>query len=143
MSNSNFAKTIEIVKTPHGDAPEWVRRAWIGCQFPVAARECGHVAQYVHSVMPQPRRGLLKATDYLAMSEEERNKLAPQKVAGYSVRQDVALKALAEISPAAHIFWKSLGFPKGGEDENCFRFETEACRVVEFYSHEELARPAP
>lgn len=64
---SSIAKIIEITSVPHGDAPLWVRGAWVGCVLPCASLECGHVPQYVESVLPRKRKGQLTAAEYMAL----------------------------------------------------------------------------
>jgi len=135
-----IARTIEVVSLPHGDAPAWVRGAWIGCRFPTARAECGHVPEYVYSVLPATRKGLISAAEYLALPESERAKFT-QKVAGFSVLQDVALQVLEKRRPDAAAWWRRQGFPKTDPDRNCFRFKREEVMVVDVHSHDAKLGP--
>lgn len=137
--SSCIARTIEVISVPHGDAPAWVRAAWVGCRFPTSSCECGHIPQYVTSVLPSEHKGLIPATEYLANPE----KYAPQKIDGYSIDQAVALEVLEKRNPKAAAWWRNLGFPKKGADENAFRFKLEEVLVVDTYSHDELMKRGP
>lgn len=130
----HIAKTIEITADEvHGDAPLWVRRSWKGCRFPTASLECGHVPQYVMSVLPATRQGLMSAEEFLARSPDE-------KIAGYDVHTDVALQVLECHAPQAADWFYALGYPKDG----CgFRFKREEVSVVETYTEEELHKFGP
>jgi hypothetical protein len=110
-----LVKTIEIIALPHGEAPEDVRRGWIGCILPCEP-ECGHVPIYVGGILSGP---------------------SLEKIAGFSVRQDVALQILAQHSPASAAWFHNHGFPREGES---FRFKHEEVSIVETLPIEEVSK---
>ncbi|MDB5225255.1 MAG: hypothetical protein JWL87_207 [Candidatus Adlerbacteria bacterium] len=128
-----IARIIKIIELPHGDAPEWVRRGWIGCEIPCKGLECGHIPVYVHSVVPRLTRGPLTVPEFLALPKE-------QKIDGYTVNQADALMALEAHNPAAAKWWKDHGFPKKGKGKDGFRFKLSEVKVVEAYTEEELMK---
>jgi hypothetical protein len=115
---------IEITALPHGDAPEWVRQAWVGCVLPCIADECGHIPKYVESVLPRTHKGPLKASDILANPD----KFKTLKIAGFDVPQDIALQVLAVHSPQAAQWFEQQGFPR---EDKCFRFKHEEVTVLQ------------
>ena len=115
---STIARTIEVHSLPHGDAPGWVRWAWVGCTLPCEP-ECGHVPQYVGGVLSGPRL---------------------EKIDGFSVPQDKALEILAARSPKAAAWFRDHGFPR---PKQCFRFKRKEVMVVETYSDEEASKLGP
>ncbi len=132
-----IAKVIEVVKMPHGNAPESVRKAWVGCRFPTDALECGHVPQYVKPVVPSGRTGPIPAAEYLATPAADR---PPWKVNGFSVNQAVAIEELAKRDLVAAQWFKDRGYPlKGGG----FRFELDAVKIIEYYTSDELMKLGP
>ncbi len=68
---------IRIVKTPKGEAPLWVRQAWIGCEIPL----------------------LGISTDARGLWTRARAKQ------GYAVRALDAFSALVDINPEANKWW--------------------------------------
>jgi hypothetical protein len=109
---SSLAKTIKIVAIPDGEAPEEVRRGWLGCILPCEP-ECGHVPMYIEGVLSGPKL---------------------EKVAGFSVPQEKALAILEQQTPAAAAWFREHGFPR---DNKCFRFRREETEVTETYTAEE------
>ncbi len=47
--------SIRIVKTPPGQAPQWVREAWIGVEIPLPRQEGGGVSMGVRGGSPDSR----------------------------------------------------------------------------------------
>ena len=84
---------IRITKMPAGDAPESVRKAWVGLVLP-----CMPVAGsvLVHGALQAP------ATD---LRERE----------GYIVPQAAALRVLRQHSSVAYTWWVRHGYPKYGK----------------------------
>lgn len=115
----SIPKMIEVVTIPHGEAPEEVRRGWIGCVMPCEP-ECGHVPVYVEGVLSGP--SLLV------------------KVAGFSISQEVALAVLEQKAPQAAEWFRQHGFP---HPDKCFRFKDEEVRVVAAYAPEEELKLGP
>ena len=69
--------SIRIVKTPEGEAPLWVRQAWIGCEMPLMGT----------------------ATDPVGLF----SRVPVQD--GYCVKGGDAISALLDISPRARGWW--------------------------------------
>ncbi len=91
---------VMIIKIPQGEAPEWVRKAWIGLTLPCSG-------------MTLSSSGVLSG----AIVEDGE---------GYRVPQQAACEILAKEQPAAAQWWKDHGYPKPGrafvfyEDEVLF-----------------------
>jgi hypothetical protein len=101
------ASKIRIVSIPQGEAPQWVRHAWIGCELPCILDTCGHVPVPVVGVHTRSFRG---------------------SIAGFSVDQRVALEILHQHNPNAAAWFGDHGYPRAGER---FLFKTECCEVLE------------
>src|SRR3989338_11179356 len=101
----SIAKIIQITTTPHSAAPETVRRGWIECILPTWGFECGHCPEYVESVLPSTRKGLLTAAEFIALSKQ--GAFEDEKIDGFSVLQEIALSVLAGHSlEAAQWFYE-------------------------------------
>lgn len=74
---------IHITNRPDGEAPEWVRKAWIGLFLPLAYETSN------------TGRGVLT------------HELSPQRGVKYAVEYEVALQRLAEVSVEAAQWWKN------------------------------------
>src|SRR3989338_7326552 len=87
--------TIRIIRTPWGDAPDWVREAWIGLDLPVAV-----------DIPENPR-----------MATVQTNSPLPQpRVATASVYFDQAIAALEPGHPDAANWWRELACRRPGLD---------------------------
>lgn len=82
---------IMIIKVPRGEAPEWVRRAWVGLVLPCSG------------VLSGPGVGVLTG------------KPSNHGKKTYRAPQDAALKILAQTEPEAVDWWRALGYPKQGK----------------------------
>ena len=102
---SDTIRQIRIIKVPRGNAPEWVRQAWVGCVLP----DLGPPAN-------GRSFGLLTRT--------------PRNAQGAScVPMQIALEILAEKSPdAATWFRDTLG--QGRITSDKFVFQPDECEVV-------------
>lgn len=110
MSSTRSSDTsggiILIIKIPAGEAPKWVRKAWLGLELPCdpfsglpdSGQECGVITNSV-----VPRRD------------------------GYSVLQKEAIAILERKRPKAAKWWKDHGFPKTGE---YFSFDTDEAEII-------------
>lgn len=74
---------IEIIFTPAGQAPEWVRKEWVGLEFPVKDI----------SVEEHPMTGVLGGEP------------KPENINGYPVDTKLAVEILAAKSPEAAEWW--------------------------------------
>lgn len=119
-------KIIEIVSLPHGAAPEWVRREWIGCELPCEP-ECGHIPVYAESVLKQPRDRPMTAAEFMAEP-------LPEKIDGFSVHMTIALQVLSMHCPLAADWFERNGYPL---KDKCFRFRLSEVKVLARYGHDE------
>jgi hypothetical protein len=76
---------IRIVAAPPGEAPDHIRRAWIGLELPVANGQIGPC--------PQPAQGVLSGQDEAPCS-------------GYAVDGRQAVALLAAQAPEAAAWWR-------------------------------------
>jgi hypothetical protein len=84
---------IRIVKTPAGEAPLEIRKAWVGLVLP-----CDPFFGYPDSA--DPERGVVSG------KAELRNR------PGFSVEQDAAIAILERHAPEAAEWWRGFGFPR-------------------------------
>lgn len=115
---SDIVAMIRITRLPEGEAPEWVRQASVGYEFP-----CASIVGYP----PNPTRGVL------SLKEHERNRY------GYTVSQKEFLNILGKDFPEVVAWWQSKGFPKTNPDEENFFFdESEAMLVQGVVKHQKI-----
>lgn len=108
---------IKIVRVPEGEAPEWVRAAWVGHVLP-----CDPFVGYAQT----------RDKGVVSLRETTRNKRS------YAVPQKEALQILRNSSPNAAAWWRIHGFPKDTPGEDRFSFaESEAVVVQGIVSHQE------
>jgi len=110
---------IRIVRRPEGEAPEWVRDAWIGVEIPLLCPE--PVSTFGFGVVSGPKHIVL---DWL-LSLIGRAK----PVAGFVVAADAAVACLAEREPAAANWWRteaSYSVRPGAR----FIFDAPACERI-------------
>lgn len=82
---------IRVIRVPEGEAPQWVRRAWVGTVLP-----CDPVAGWP----PCPLRGVLSGKP-----------LPPQLV--FAVPHQRALRILLDFKQQdAYRYWRLLGYPQ-------------------------------
>jgi len=109
--------TVEIVATPAGEAPLWVREAWVGMTLPLS---------------PGPNGGEYRVMGVLSMGRRRsllgRLLLGPvrRRVTGYRVPSREAVGLLADHHADAAAWWRS-----NVECAVCgdFLFDAPACRV--------------
>jgi len=104
-------KKIRIVSIPKGEAPEWVREAWIGLEIPIVKEE----PEGAWSIGPITRR--------------------PYTHGGYWVQRNLALKFLLKKNLEAFQWWLDLIEKQEGtilsSSERLFLFDTGCCEVIE------------
>ncbi|KQY62310.1 MULTISPECIES: hypothetical protein [unclassified Brevundimonas] len=88
---------IRIVRRPAGEAPEWVRDAWIGIEIPLLVAE--PVSTSGFGVLTGPKNIVLDW--FLCLAGRAK------PVAGYVVAADTAVACLAEHAPAAADWWRT------------------------------------
>lgn len=63
---------IKIVRLPKGEAPEEVRKAWVGCKLPITDFAEFHLAEEVLSRKPRLKKGFfVHALSALAILKEK------------------------------------------------------------------------
>ncbi len=109
---------IKIVQVPDGEAPEEVRRAWVGMVLPC---------------LPLVGYGAHREKGAVSLQENAYNRY------GYAVPQKEALEKLAEKHPEAARWWKSQGFPKEADGQDYFSFsEMEVKEFVGTFVHQKI-----
>ena len=96
---------LRIVQTPPGEAPEEIRRAWVGAELPLRRHEIEPGAHMSEGILS--RNGLVTAT-------------------GYSVDGRAAIKVLASHAPEAAAWWRKNA-PHVLERGYRFLFSPEVC----------------
>jgi len=90
---------IRIVRRPDGEAPEWVRDAWIGVEIPLLIAE--PVSTFGFGVLTGPKNIALDW--FLGLIGRAK------PVAGYVVAADTAVACLMERAPDAADWWRTRG----------------------------------
>ncbi|MEG3143503.1 hypothetical protein U1839_02455 [Sphingomonas sp. RT2P30] len=85
---------IKIVRRPVGDAPDWVRDAWIGLSLPLAVKRKRRWRGV--GVLSGPRHWLSQLWDPVKAS----------KIEGYLVNAKTAVDHLADHRPDAAAWWR-------------------------------------
>ena len=90
---------IRIKSIPPGEAPEDVRRAWIGLELPVPPRFAGRTRGLGVGVLSGPKSwfGILLATLFGQARRQD----------GYVVEASVAVNLLAVRAPEAAAWWRT------------------------------------
>jgi len=109
---------ITIVKRPIGEAPDWVREAWIGLTFPVIGDKQRMSA---YGVLTRPRNWLAQVWANLTGKSFE--------MTGYLVNARLAVDVLAERHPEAAAWWRTH-VPEELDGERQFLFDADACAEV-------------
>ena len=106
---------IKIVQTPVGEAPLWVREAWIGLTLPVLG-EKQHMSAY--GVLTAPRNWFSQVWAHLSGKSIE--------MTGYVVDAKFAVDTLAEQNLAAAAWWREH-LPHVLDRQGTFLFDADAC----------------
>jgi len=96
-------KSFRIISPPLGNAPKWVRRQWVGLEFPINKQPAKGV-----------QMGVLGGK--------------PENLNGYQVRFQDAMIALGRKSQAAANWWR-LHSPPGFRGD--LVFDKKVCKAVE------------
>lgn len=105
-----------IIRRPIGEAPEWVRDAWIGLTLPTWQSE--ERSWRTVGVLNGPHNPLLLRWALF------RGRTVP--VSGYAVDAEVAVGLLAQKHPAATQWWRDNA-PKLIVSGRALIFDTDAC----------------
>jgi hypothetical protein len=112
---------VRIIATPPGEAPEEVRRAWVGLELPLAAGETGPRTLPIGGVFTGPRTFLGKLFKLLTGQR--------QYAHGYAIEAPQALVLLAEKAPWAAQWWRKH-VPHCWQPGQVFLFHAEVCAEV-------------
>ena len=111
------AVRIRIVALPPGEAPQWVREAWIGLELPTEAERGVYRAIGVSSG--------LSFLDQLWRSIAGKGEM----IDGYVVEARRAVEILAAANPAAAAWWRQ-NTPQLLAQNRRFIFNKDVCEVV-------------
>ena len=112
---------IRITRTPPGEAPEYIRQAWVGLVLPVHERYAGQQRRLGIGVLTGPRTWLGVLFAMLTGRA--------QRATGYVVDAKTALELLATHAPEAALWWRTHA-PRFLEPGRCFLFAAEGCEEV-------------
>ncbi len=113
---------VRIIDVPPGEAPRWVRRAWVGLVLPLADGEYGPRQLPAVGVLTGPR-GFLGTLWRLLFDP-------PPSAWQYVVDVDEAIDILAEADPEAAAWWEDHAPHLLGRGKK-FGFAEEVCEEVE------------
>ena len=99
---------IKFISRPDGQAPEWVRDAWIGLIVETPGTS-------------NPNEGIMIGVQGGPIEDDDRN------IGGYEVNTKEAVTALEKTNPEAALWWKE-NFPI--EFLNTLVFGKEFCEIV-------------
>lgn len=99
------APRIRVIAVPRGEAPEWIRRAWVGLELPLVRGETQ--PQFLNTVE--------------VLSQE-----AGQPVLGYVVNGKKAIRCLESEAPEAAAWWRENA-PHVLKSDYQLIFPAEAC----------------
>lgn len=113
-------RKIEIVTVPVGEAPLWVREAWIGLTLPLANGRASSRWRSV-GVLTAPRTclGALRALLF-----------SSRRSTGYLVPSAEAIRRLAARNPDAANWWRTHTY-FADDDRARFIFDAPACRLID------------
>lgn len=107
MMSEHATGRIRFIKAPKGQAPDWVREAWIGVTVPC------------YPTIDTPEEGRLFGVD------------DDKPVSSYecvAVPQKEAIEALEQRHPDAAQWWREHGF--GGDSSDPFAFNVESFEII-------------
>lgn len=113
-------KTIRIIARPPGEAPEYVRDAWIGLELPLSGWLFrGRRLYATAGVLSGPRTWAQRLRALLLGGVQWRS--------GYAVKALRAVAILETRNPAAAAWWRT-NCPHLLRSTRAFVFPTEVCR---------------
>jgi hypothetical protein len=89
---------VRIVGVPPGEAPEWVRRCWVGLTLPLATGEMGPRTLRMWGVLSAPRT--LVGSLWRLLTRQYTWEY------GYVVDAARAIQILAHVAPEAAAWWQ-------------------------------------
>lgn len=120
IANTALGMRIKIVRRPIGEAPEWVRDAWIGVTFPTAQDSAKNWKGF--GVLSMPSSALLRVWKMVTGRTT--------RVTGFIVNAQTAVDLLAVTRPAAAEWWRNNA-PELLDGKQRLVFDAEACEVLE------------
>jgi hypothetical protein len=110
---------VDIVQAPAGEAPDWVRQAWVGLRLPLAR---GRASTW---------RGVGVTTGAKTLADRLWDIVRGRtiEVRGYAVDARAAVDILAGSNPAAADWWRANA-PQLLDGRRLFAFDAAACREV-------------
>lgn len=109
---------IRIIQIPEGEAPLWVRKAWVGLTLPCDPI-CGYPSQCGH--LDEAIAGANKERGVLTKQPLKQNRY------GFSVPQAPALIVLKKKSIRAARWWQLKGFP---QHDQYFHFDQSEAEII-------------
>jgi hypothetical protein len=116
---------VRVISRPDGEAPEWVRNAWIGLSLPLV----------VDRQRTWRGLGVLTGPTNILLQRWALMRGRGVALTGYLVNAKVAVDLLETSSPQAAAWWRA-NTPKLLDKGRCFVFQATACEL------EQLAEPA-
>jgi hypothetical protein len=113
------ADLVKIVRLPVGEAPEWVRAAWVGMTLPLVRSDLIEVSTV--GVMTGP-------TTRLGHAWARLTRAAPI-MAGYQVNAKTAVDLLAATAPTSADWWRN-NVPHLLDGQQTFLFDKAACDLA-------------
>lgn len=107
---------IKITQRPAGEAPEWVRDAWIGLSLPTKQPFVRNLPNF--GVLSGPTNSIIQIRDVLLGRA--------RRTSGYIVSAKIAVDLLAQTQPAAAQWWRDNA-PKLLSGKRDFLFDIDAC----------------
>jgi len=115
-------KCIEIIATPPGEAPEEIRKSWIGVVIPLPANAQTVQERAGYGVLTGPRSLLLALLSFLHKTKVKRK--------SYRVSSLDAIEALAKKDHSAAEWWRKNS-PHLMRRHWQLLFAADVCRIVE------------
>jgi hypothetical protein len=111
---------VRIIDVPPGEAPEDVRRAWVGLSLPLADGYAYPMMLPYYGVLTGPRSWVGHAWRTIIGR-------VPQKQACFLVSVDGALRELSAVAPDAARWWRE-NVPAAINAGRTFGFPVEVCQ---------------
>jgi len=115
-------RLLRIEAVPPGEAPEWVRRQWVGLALPLAGGRSSPRSVLTSGVLSGPKSFLASLAALFSGKLVRRS--------GYAVETTAAVAILATKSPEAAAWWRE-NTPQLVRRGRYFVFPYEVGRVVE------------
>ncbi len=123
--------SIRIIRTPAGEAPEEIRKSWVGLILPVAEDEQGRRKRLGYGVLTGPKSFLAYLVGFLLGKYTQYD--------GYAVKVMDAIAILAKSNPQAAQWWRK-NTPHLLTPTGLFLFDAEACEEI---TSESIPVPSP